>query len=359
MKQRTLLFLVVLFTSLRLASLEKSLFSYVSEISFSGSFEKLFETCLRIPNNLCLGGTSTVVTSDSVQNGLIAKWTFDDIYALDYSANNNHIHKFVRPAPGFNGHGYSGAFLGDNSGFVHASDILKTTEFTIVFWIYLLERSTNNFRNILSQIHQGEEKIAVLLHPHMNRISVRIIEDANSNEGLSSMGQIAIRRWTNVGIKLSEDRIELYLNGVLDNSVYIKNKIIEKEGDITIGKSINYSSFNGYLDEIYFFSRSLSKSELISFAFSNLTGIHDTDFVYVGNYECNYATAMSSNLCKKKYHLCSSFDLYNGAIHYARVNGILSSQSNLWPSDISENSIESGEKRIALCCKVYEVDTRV
>ncbi|KJP87855.1 hypothetical protein AK88_02459 [Plasmodium fragile] len=363
MLRAVLFLLVALVATFRSTKIEKSLFSYVSELSFSGSFDNLFETCLRVPNSICLGGTSTVVMSNSVPKGLIAKWTFDDMYAVDYSWNNNHMHKLVRAAPGFNGRGYSGAFVGDNSGFVHAGDTLKTTQFTIVFWIYLLERPTNNFRNVLSQIHKGGEKIAVLLYPHVNKLSVRVLTDQNSNEGMSSMGQIPLRRWTNIAITMDDTKIELYMNGVLDNSVLIKQGVKananassnheeeERGGDITIGKNMHYSSFNGYLDELYFFNRSLNKTEIISFALSSVTGIHDTEFVYVGNYECDYATAMRADLCKENYQLCSSFQLYSGGIHYARVNGILTATSNLWSSDVSENAVESGEKRIALCCR--------
>ncbi|CAA9986611.1 conserved Plasmodium protein, unknown function [Plasmodium knowlesi strain H] len=371
---RIVLFLLVAFVAtLRSTKIEKSLFSYFSELSFSGSFDNFFETCLRVPNSLCLGGTSTVVTSNSVPKGLIAKWTFDDMYALDYSWNNNHMHKLVRAAPGFNGRGYSGAFVGDNSGLVHAGDTLKTKQFTIVFWIYLLERPTNNFRNVLSQIHKGEETIAVLLYPHVNKLSVRVLTDQSSNEGMSSMGQIPLRRWTNIAISMDDTKVEIYINGVLDNSVLIKQSVKDKAngnvdangnrsgnaddsiegrgGDITIGKNMHYSSFNGYLDELYFFNRSLNRTEINSFALTSVTGIHDPEFVYVGSYGCDYATSMRVDLCKENYHLCSSFQLYSGGIHYARINGILTATSNLWSSDVSENSVESGEKRIALCCR--------
>ncbi|ANQ06183.1 Uncharacterized protein PCOAH_00004310 [Plasmodium coatneyi] len=367
--------LVALVATLRSTKVEKSLFSYVSELSFSGSFDNLFETCLRVPNSICLGGTSTVVTSNSVPKGLIGKWTFDDMYAVDYSWNNNHMHKLVRPAPGFNGRGYSGAFVGDNSGLVHAGDTLKTTQFTIVFWIYLLERPTNNFRNVISQIDKGEETIAVLLYPHVNKLSVRVLTGQNSNEGMSSMGQIPLRRWTNVAVRMDDTKVELYINGVLDNSVLIKQgtkvnadvdtngsgngngNAEERGGDITIGKNMHYSSFNGYLDELYFFNRSLNKTEIISFAVSSVTGIHDTEFVYVGSYGCDYATSMRADLCRENYQLCSSFQLYSGGIHYARVNGILTATSNLWSSDVSENAVESGEKRIALCCRGGAIDS--
>ncbi|KMZ95258.1 hypothetical protein PVMG_05895 [Plasmodium vivax Mauritania I] len=255
------------------------------------------------------------------------------------------------------------------------------------FWIYLLERPTNNFRNVLSQIHEGEETIAVLLYPHVNKLSVRVLTGRNSNEGMSSMGQLPLRRWTHIAIKMDDARVELYVNGVLDNSVPIKrggaDKATAKDnaasnatssatsnaatpanaaggergGDITIGKNAHYSSFNGYLDELHLFNRSLNKSEIISFAVASVTGIHDTEFAYVGNYDCDYATSMRADLCRENYQLCSSFQLYSGGIHYARVNGILTAKTNLWSSDVSENAVESGEKRIALCCRGGAADS--
>ncbi|SBT75563.1 conserved Plasmodium protein, unknown function [Plasmodium ovale] len=345
------MFLFSLFANVKLGKCEKSLFHYLSEMSFYEPFDNLFERCLRIPSTVCVGGTSTVITSDSVHKGLIAKWTFDDMYALDHSSNNNHMHKFVKPAPSFNGHGYSGAFLGDISGFVPAGDSLKSEQFTIVFWIYLLERPTSHFRNIISQIDEGEENIAILLHPHVSKVSVRVIGEDKSNEGLSSIGYIPLRRWTNIAITLSSKNIKIYINGVYDNSVNLKSKVIEKGGNVTIGKNDHYSSFNGYLDELYFYNRHLNKSEIKSFSMPSITGISDTNFVYVGNYSCDYDTAKDKDLCKKNFQLCSSFDLYNGAIHYARVNGIIAEKSSLWTSDISQNSYEAGEKRIALCCR--------
>ncbi|KYO01371.1 hypothetical protein PGSY75_0723200 [Plasmodium gaboni] len=355
MKKITL-FVLFYFMTAKLCQFEKSLFNYLGEVSFIEPFEHLFEKCLEIPNTICLGGTGTIITPHSFHKGLIGKWTFDDMYAIDYSSYNNHMHKYIRPGPGFNGHGYSGAFIGDVSGFVPSSDSLKTTEFTIVFWIYLLERSTSHFRNIISQIDKEKDtKIAILLHAHITKLSVRVLGFDNYNEGLSSFGYIPLRRWTNVIITLNNKEIAIYINGIFDNSVSLKSKVVEKSGDLTVGKNMNYSGFNGYLDELYFYNTSLSISEIKSFSLPSVTGIYDTDYVYVGNYNCNYNTAISSNLCKKNYRLCSLNDLYNGgAIHYARINGILIEKSNLWTWDISETSFEKDEKRIALCCKTYE-----
>ncbi|ETW31406.1 hypothetical protein PFFCH_01131 [Plasmodium falciparum FCH/4] len=198
-------------------------------------------------------------------------------------------------------------------------------------------------------------KIAILLHAHITKLSVRVLGFDNYNEGLSSFGYIPLRRWTNVIITLNNKEIVIYINGIFDNSVSLKSKVVEKAGDLTVGKNMNYSGFNGYLDELYFYNRSLSISEIKSFSLPSVTGIYDTDYVYVGNYKCNYNTAINSNICKKNYRLCTLNDLYNGgAIHYARINGILMEKSNLWTLDISETSFEKDEKRIALCCKTYE-----
>ncbi|CAD2088254.1 conserved Plasmodium protein, unknown function [Plasmodium vinckei brucechwatti] len=353
MSRKYIYFLFFLIINIKIAKFSKPTFNYLNEIAFSPQFEKIFENCFYIPNTLCLGGTSSVISADNVHRGLMGKWTFDDVYAIDYSSNNNHMHKFIRPAPGFNGHGYSAAFLGDMSGFVPASDTLKSTEFTIIFWIYLLEQSTSHFRNIISQIDREEEKIEILLHPYITRLSIKIIGENNSNEGLSSIGYIPLRRWTNVAIKLSEKNIEIYINGIFDNSVYLKNNNKEKKGDIHVGKNSKYSSFNGYIDELYYYNRNLNISEIKSFLVPSVTGISNTEFVYVGHYSCDYKVAMSISLCKDNYRLCSSTDFYNGVIHYARVNGIISEKSNLWSLDISPDFFQKGEKRIALCCKVY------
>ncbi|VWU52594.1 conserved protein, unknown function [Hepatocystis sp. ex Piliocolobus tephrosceles] len=318
------------------------------------TLEHLYEKCLNVPNTICVGGTTQVIGSNNIHKGLIGKWKFDDIYAIDYSANKNNMHKIIRPSPGFNGHGYSGAFIGDIYGFVAANDSLKTAQFTIAFWIYLLERSTHNFRNIFSQTDGESDNIAILLYPYTTKLSVRIIGQSNSNEGLSSIGYIPIRRWTHIVVTLSDKNISIYMNGILDNLVALKFNINEKKGNLTIGKSNKYSSFNGYLDELYFYNRNLNMSEIKSFVVPNITGINDTEFVYIGNYNCDYKIAKSVNLCRINFHLCSSIDLYNGAIHYARINGIIEEKSNIWTSDISENSFEEGEKRIALCCKTYD-----
>lgn len=76
MFRKYIYFLFFLIINIKIAKFSKPTFNYINEIAFSPQFEKIFENCFYIPNTLCLGGTSSVISADNIHRGLIGKWTF-------------------------------------------------------------------------------------------------------------------------------------------------------------------------------------------------------------------------------------------------------------------------------------------
>lgn len=88
---------------------------------------------------ICLFNGQKIIVPDAVPPGLIGHWTFDDKKFLDFSGNKNHALNTVPVGAQRFGHGYSAMFNGENYVEIGHSDSLNVKEFSITFWIFLIQ----------------------------------------------------------------------------------------------------------------------------------------------------------------------------------------------------------------------------
>ncbi|PFH37478.1 hypothetical protein BESB_039360 [Besnoitia besnoiti] len=255
--------------------------------------DRIYDKCFTVPNAVCLGGTSQIITAPFIPDGLSAWFTFDQVYPVDQSGNGNHMHRAPRAGPPHNGSGASAAFVNGASGTIKSSSTLETSDFTVAFWMYLLGDSNGYFRNVISKGNDASQTPTIMLYPNTRKLSVRVTTTDSSSEGLPSSGSLPLRRWTHITVTANGVRLKLFLNGVEDNEVVLRGKVIPNAGNIVVGSTMENSGFDGYIDDLRIYTRALP---------------------------------------------CGP--------------GLLANGLDIWHSEMSSGDIAAGEKRLALCCRI-------
>nr|CEL70495.1 TPA: hypothetical protein BN1204_061770 [Neospora caninum Liverpool] len=313
--------------------------------------DRIYDKCFSVPNSLCLGGTSQIITANAVPEGLSAWFTFDEIYPVDQSGNGNHMHRAPRAGPPHNGKGASAAFVNGASGTIKSSPTLESSDFT-----RLLDVPFGRLERLLSS--DANQTPTILLYPKTRKLSIRVTTTDSTSEGIPSRGSLPLRRWTHIAVTANESRLKLFINGVKDNQVALRGVVVSNSGDMVIGSTLENSGFEGYIDDLRLYSRALPDGEVASLTPGGLTGIVDTEFVFLGCASCSFEKALHFNICgEPAAHLCSLRELYQGAIHIARVNGLLAGGPDVWHSEMLPGDVAAGEKRLALCCRVTGLTT--
>ncbi|MFH1642989.1 MAG: LamG-like jellyroll fold domain-containing protein, partial [Nanoarchaeota archaeon] len=246
-------------------------------------------------------GTNYTIYNDS----LVLMFNFDNVSAL----GENSTHVVDLSQYGNNGTWYDGgrsngtAKYGTYSGwfdglndFINVSDspsISMVGDFTIQAWIYPTSKEGNDY--ILGKFDDYEggqgQGSSYDFFLQAGNISVHIAdsnEDAGTNSE-KSKNSLPINTWSHVAAVYNAvaGTVALYENGArADSSTFgsIPNSIPDTPTPITIGKLLwrggNYNYFNGTIDEVRIWNRSLSAGEVQQLYMSNLNK-YDTDKWYL------------------------------------------------------------------------------
>jgi hypothetical protein len=97
---------------------------------------------------------------------------------------------------------------------------------SITFWVYLLEDSTGNWRTLLNKGENVEELTpTIMLWPRERRLHVRVSTEKFWNEGLESKGVLNLKQWVHIAVVVSRQTIQLYINGSLDNQMFLQGRV--------------------------------------------------------------------------------------------------------------------------------------
>ncbi|ORM39673.1 uncharacterized protein BXIN_0111 [Babesia sp. Xinjiang] len=298
--------------------------------------EESLARCFEVGDALCLG--DQVIMSGAKQRGLVAHWTFDELYAIDESGNDNHIVDTVTAGPPST----------DTSYRVVDSPTLAVGEFTLDLRIYPLDVQASGFRSIISRRSYSAQSPTLMLYPGNNKLSVRVSTTNSANEGLTSNAAIPPRRWTQLTVVAREKTLKLFVNGSLDSSIGLRGELVPGSGDLFLGRKLDIQGFNGYLDDVKLYNYALGGGLVASFTSPRLTGIGAPFRVQLAATHCSMQEASARGLCATGCRLCTLDQLYRGAAHVARVNGWLHDSNRIWHSGIPH--APPNETRAALCC---------
>ncbi|PHJ25478.1 concanavalin a-like lectin glucanase family protein [Cystoisospora suis] len=353
--------------------------------------DKIYSECFDVPNALCLGGTSQVLTSDAVPDGLAAWFRFDELYPIDESGNGNHMHRAPRAGPPHNGRGASAAFLNGNEmralccqqengllptacrsefdnqveqhlgvqlhRFLSECDIERVYKFVE----YRLKKPdiSNCFRTDASQTP------TIFLYPNSRKLSIRVTTSDSTSEGMSSHGSLPLRRWTHVAGNSRRTGADtqclthfLQLRGVKDNEVV---RVLEKRAALDVATACLFRDCAGLWSQILAISLWALQSSILG-----LRSVFTGDVLQTGYVDdlrfYNRAVAVSSGVNNARRSekpraqeeevasLAPSGLTGIGDTEFV-FRGLLAGVADVWHSDMTYSDITAGETRMGLCCR--------
>lgn len=143
-------------------------------------------------------------------------------------------------------------------------------------------------------------------------------------ENLFSNARLSYQRWHHIALTVSENKMKLYVNGILDAVNITEGRMMINEMSLFIGGTPWHRedcNLPSYIDELRFYNRKLNEEEIEAEAAPALGGI-EPNFINLGCINCALETAAKS--CNDGYHLCTSVELHTGGYQVARAMGWVS-----------------------------------
>lgn len=208
---------------------------------------------------------------------------------------------------------YGGAF--NFSGGVASINVTKLTtnlndSFSILLW--LNPRQWNDLDVLSIKSTGGYEPIRINLQT-VGSMQVVLVNDSNTRFYSSDASTISKNVYSFYAITFNQGIVNYYINGTLsetqDFGVNLKY-IFQNQSNIQIGSRSGTSQyFNGSIDNVIIFNRSLSISEISQLYNSQLTKYDSQNYTIIINQILNYSTSRlnaSSLIYNNIYFLCSS-----------------------------------------------------
>jgi len=232
-----------------------------------------------------------------------------------------------------------------------------SNEFTLSFWIFLIQGQEDGFRTIISKGSNSQELTpSIYLWPDLTRLHVRVSSDVNWNEGLDSNSYLQYQRWTYVAVTYSHGLVQLYIDGMLDNQAIVNGGIRVNKGPFHIGSDPWHAGAIFYMENLKFYDTALTNSYLMAEASKPLFVADGNYYAVLGCDSCNYAQA--ENSCQEGYQVCSMQELFAGAYQTARSLGWFNNNKDVWfrPYNItasleaSEDLTDPNVYKLGICC---------
>ncbi|MCK6600910.1 MAG: T9SS type A sorting domain-containing protein [Bacteroidetes bacterium] len=243
-------------------------FRIISRNSFGesvGAIKSFRTKKLAVPDAM-ISGSTTVQPFSATLNGLVDSKGLETTYRFQYSTSSD----FSSPmetavqtisAGSVNGAGNS-VLMDGGSGHLVIPDngtLDVTTTFTIEAWVY------HNGKTYSSIIDKGTYQYLFQIQGG----SLAFYSGTGTGAWKYSTGTIPANTWTHVAVtyNVGANEVKFYKNGELMNTESGVNAITPDNGDINIGRqspaSCLCNTFGGKLDEVRFWNRTLTDSEIL------------------------------------------------------------------------------------------------
>lgn len=215
------------------------------------------------------------------QVGALAAPAFPDAlwahYPLDGNANDESGNGFDGAVSGASTvagvRGQALSFDGTSSDFVQIADdpALRPgdndDDFTVAFWMNLQTSFTGTWRSLTHKGNNGAQRtFAIWMRPFDNRIHYRISTDVSTNEGDDSVTHINVGEWTHIAYAKRGNKLSLYVNGDLDDSVTLVGNTVANDGDIYIGDTPWYNGTAAIIDDYRIYEHGVTDDEALALA---------------------------------------------------------------------------------------------
>lgn len=280
------------------------------------AFELSVANSLNVDTTVCLNNQA-IFTTPNTDPMLIAKYTFDDIVASDFSGNANHLDYTVTMGPSSTGSGASAYIrspITKNIGpFRYTEAVLYIT---MDVW-FPAEKSAKFFQlgNVLNMTHYLE--------------GILTIETQNS--GIFSTSNVRSEEWIRLALRLEPQSIVLSIN--------------EHPRVLCVGPTchaqVGSPTLNLALDgDIFLDNLVISHSKNI---LPPLKKKHR-----FGCYSCGYQVAQNNCAKYERMQVCTAKQLYEGGLKAALESHWFENMSHMWHGDSKE--AKTSVAYDALCC---------
>jgi hypothetical protein len=139
-------------------------------------------------------------------------------------------------------------------------------DLSVTFWVYInnWKYRKGSWKHIL---HKGSNNTSnystpgVWMRPHINdmRIEITTIRRGYKKNNFYAIKDIPLRKWTQIGIVIQTNTIDLYVNGKIKNSENLYGLPVLNNGNMIVN---NWSGFDGSISSISYSPRSLLPNEM-------------------------------------------------------------------------------------------------
>ncbi|MDJ0616955.1 MAG: FG-GAP-like repeat-containing protein [Calothrix sp. MO_192.B10] len=178
---------------------------------------------------------------------------------------------------------------------INNDDSLQLSNFTVELWVKP-ETTKNGWLPLITKQanNGGERNFGLYIKPNSTTIHFSFMNESGQFRSYNSNASIALNDWSHVSMTYDGSAFKLYINGTLDKSVALSDKVWLNDYDVKIGREINaYEAFQGELDEIRLWNQARSAEDIQSNLNNKLNG---DETGLVGYYTFDSATEYSRKI---------------------------------------------------------------
>jgi hypothetical protein len=193
-----------------------------------------------------------------IDSGIVAYYKFENGAVDETSENNGTVYNAVNTYEGRVGKAYK--FEGNTNSYItvpHSDSLNITDELTVSAWINPDDIPSSDRWIIVEKLDGG----FYLTYNSASQIAVYWY--GTSSQGYhNSVSTIDVNEWTHVLATWNSTHVLIYINGEEDRVVETQTPGSATQGNLVIGKESSNRFFNGSIDEVIIWNRSLTASEV-------------------------------------------------------------------------------------------------
>jgi hypothetical protein len=148
-----------------------------------------------------------------------------------------------------------------------ADDLDFTTGMTLQAWVFPTAAGSGAWRNVIIKERTDGEVYNLYAKVNTNRPAVYVVRAAQPNAAVDARGSAALplNTWTHLAASYDGTTLRLFVNGVQAASRAVAGPLLTSTGVLRMGgNSLWGEFFQGRIDEVRIYSRSLSASEILA-----------------------------------------------------------------------------------------------
>jgi len=333
----------------------------VATQSHAGGFTE--EQCdVKAKGAICMYGGKKVMLPSAVPKSMVGHWTFDESAVVDSSGNKNHASNNIPVGPGVGGRGAS-AFLNgfDYVEIPHSKSLAENGAgagagaYSVTFWVYLMQKPVSKgvARDCPIVFKGKKDGKAASPNLQINTDTRKLTFSSSSvstagDKPVKSEARLPVKRWAHVALVRSEDKLLLYVNGLLDGET-ASGSGVKNEEPLYVGGVPwlrDECNIKMYVDEMRFYSRAVQAVEIQAEAQPATGGAIQPSYMQLACTKCSAKEA--SEKCPADFHVCTKMELHTGVYEVARNLGYAAWKDEVINhEDVEKNPTKAG---MAMCC---------